>query len=614
MTIPLKRRLPAVVLLSLTVCALVRAPDTSAQDAKEEPDKKAPEANKLLPPTEYKDLVFMASDRPVLIRLHLHIDGKPHYEKFFEYFKELFAQLDHNKDGVLTKEEVDIVPHPQFLQRQLQGDFDARGRQKVTMNDLDTNKDGKVSVAEFTDYYRRNNFKPLQLVTGSVAVNTERINDAILKHLGIEKDGKLSQKIIAKAPEVFLRLDKNEDELITADEIAPPPNPSDAKNASAAPGNAGPPQAPPETGVIDIQPDQPFDGPAKRLLGHYGKDKDDKLSRTEIGLDKELFDRLDANKDGHLDKAELVKFFQRDPDLELIARLGKLDAQGTGADSAPDDLGDKPDSANDLPSRIEVFNPKNRPMPLAAAASQMDETTLSLKLGDATLELRTVDDLRQRLNRFQNDDQFLLERFRELDLEKMGVLAKKQVQPARELLAIFDLANRAGDGKLSEKELKDFLELQFRGANCITTVQGTDQGCSLFDLFDADHNGRLSARELRTVWTRVQPLLKAKDGTLTKPDVPRRLTFALGQGQKVSFASNRRSNRPSSPAAPLWFTRMDRNNDGDLSPSEFLGSEEEFRMLDADGDGLISAEEARQWEAKQKKVKQAGNKEGDKKP
>jgi hypothetical protein len=59
---------------------------------------------------------------------------------------------------------------------------------------------------------------------------------------------------------------------------------------------------------------------------------------------------------------------------------------------------------------------------------------------------------------------------------------------------------------------------------------------------------------------------------------------------------------------------MDRNNDGDLSPSEFLGSAEEFRRLDADGGGLISAEEARQWEAKQKKAKEAEHKEGDKKP
>jgi hypothetical protein len=42
---------------------------------------------------------------------------------------------------------------------------------------------------------------------------------------------------------------------------------------------------------------------------------------------------------------------------------------------------------------------------------------------------------------------------------------------------------------------------------------------------------------------------------------------------------------------------MDRNGDGDISPKEWLGTEEDFRQIDTDGDGLISAEEARKYEA-----------------
>jgi hypothetical protein len=37
---------------------------------------------------------------------------------------------------------------------------------------------------------------------------------------------------------------------------------------------------------------------------------------------------------------------------------------------------------------------------------------------------------------------------------------------------------------------------------------------------------------------------------------------------------------------------MDRNNDGDVSPKEWLGTLEDFRKIDTDGDGLISADEA----------------------
>jgi hypothetical protein len=37
---------------------------------------------------------------------------------------------------------------------------------------------------------------------------------------------------------------------------------------------------------------------------------------------------------------------------------------------------------------------------------------------------------------------------------------------------------------------------------------------------------------------------------------------------------------------------MDVNGDGDVSEREWLGSMEDFRKIDTDGDGLISVEEA----------------------
>jgi hypothetical protein len=41
---------------------------------------------------------------------------------------------------------------------------------------------------------------------------------------------------------------------------------------------------------------------------------------------------------------------------------------------------------------------------------------------------------------------------------------------------------------------------------------------------------------------------------------------------------------------------MDRNGDGDVSRSEWLGTEEQFRMIDTDGDGLISIAEAEAYD------------------
>jgi hypothetical protein len=57
-------------------------------------------------------------------------------------------------------------------------------------------------------------------------------------------------------------------------------------------------------------------------------------------------------------------------------------------------------------------------------------------------------------------------------------------------------------------------------------------------------------------------------------------------------------NQPDLPerSGPLWFRKMDRNHDGDVSRREFLGTDEQFRKIDRDGDGLISLEEANRAE------------------
>ena len=48
---------------------------------------------------------------------------------------------------------------------------------------------------------------------------------------------------------------------------------------------------------------------------------------------------------------------------------------------------------------------------------------------------------------------------------------------------------------------------------------------------------------------------------------------------------------------PIWFRKMDRNGDGDVSLREFLGTREDFRAIDGDGDGMISLDEAERYDA-----------------
>jgi Ca2+-binding EF-hand superfamily protein len=178
------------------------------------------------PQTDYKDFLFLASDRPVLLRLHLRIDGRPYHAPWDEYMKKFFAYCDRDNNGFLSPKELESVPNGQFLRFHLQGaiGFPFQG-QRVPMQQMDSNKDGKVALQEFKDYYSRSGPSSLQRITlGSMQGQTNAVNDTIFKYLDANKDGKLTQEELAKASTAFQRLDLDDDEMIALSELAPASN------------------------------------------------------------------------------------------------------------------------------------------------------------------------------------------------------------------------------------------------------------------------------------------------------------------------------------------------------------------------------------------------------
>jgi len=136
------------------------------------------------------------------------------------------------------------------------------------------------------------------------------------------------------------------------------------------------------------------------------------------------------------------------------------------------------------------------------------------------------------------------------------------------------------------------------------TLTVTDHGPGLFDLIDADRDGRLSLRELRTAWDRIAPWDTGKVGAITREQIPRQYALTVDRGmiderfRRVPFrGGSAPGGGPISSRGPAWFRKMDRNGDGDVSLREWLGTEEDFKKVDLDGDGLISAEEAEKADA-----------------
>ena len=283
----------------------------------------APESERIHPPRgeekpgpDVAEFVHLSPSRPVFVRLHAYIDGKPYQLVWEDFVSQLFQKLDKNKDGVLSKEEFAHMPSPGRL-------FDLNnifgGDIAVPFEYVDANGDGKVTRAELAAYVRkdrqsaplrfevtqdRREADEMMMMYGGqdTSRSSDEITQALIKLLDTNKDGKLSRGELAAAPEVLRKLDADDDEIITWDEFKAalpyraPLRPSAPammammKGAKGPPLEAAPPFVQAEAGTNP--------GLAKQLLARYGQKGAKGVSRKEIGLDEATFKLLDTDGNG----------------------------------------------------------------------------------------------------------------------------------------------------------------------------------------------------------------------------------------------------------------------------------------------------------------------------
>src|SRR5262249_14599140 len=95
---------------------------------------------------EALDVLVLTDTAPTLVRWHIPIDGKPFAAAWERYLDQLFADLDRDRDGFLSKAEAMRAPVVAFVESFLQGSLNLEAAsQPLPFQQVDTDRDGRIS-------------------------------------------------------------------------------------------------------------------------------------------------------------------------------------------------------------------------------------------------------------------------------------------------------------------------------------------------------------------------------------------------------------------------------------------------------------------------------------
>jgi len=507
---------------------------------------------------------------PLVVEVAMTIDGKPFRKAREKLIDEMLSAVKKDKDGKVAWKEA--LKSSRFTLGRVRITNEQQRKQYEKI--FDGNKNGVVDRAEarrfIAQYYQGAAFT---LTAGSgyrggfgggfVVVNGRYVSRGggtadVHALLDENKDSVLSAEEIAAAGKRLKSRDADDNDLLYTSELS----------AASAPGNRINRTTTRQTSQLAI-----LLGPTAKAetvfnaLGQRYKNKEGVIAANSFSAIGNLFGMLDKNKNGKLDQNEVLALGKMKPHVAMSLDLAKA-------------KGAKGFSLKFAASQLTV--------------SKKSRETVGVELPG--IKIAFVANLNPvRTYNYSATAKRYLQLY---DKDKNGYLDKKEL--AGNLARQFAIWDGDGDGKIFEKEITASYNRRLAPQSSQIRAIAATQGNSLFQALDVSGDGRLSLREMRTAHQRIKTFDENKDNRITRDEIPVTYTVSFGLGN----AGYRRFTQPRSRTgartaattnsdAPQWFTRMDRNGDGDITFKEFLGDKQAFEKLDANHDGFIEPKEAK---------------------
>lgn len=514
------------------------------------------------PPPNYsaERLLLFTPAGPLVVELKLTIDGKPYDAERDAVIDDLLELADRNHDGKPMWDEVFADPKRVFSRR-LSLEREQMDRRQF-MKTHDTNQNGVVDRDEARRFIARsNNAGQSFTIDSSSRYRDSNARQSLVRGL-LDADGDeiVSAEEMAAA-ETRLRLrDANDDAIVSLAELddslagdSQAMLVSSYRNSPAA---------------MRLGPLADWDGVIFTFSELYLRHGE--MPEGGYSLTPHLAEQLDLDRDGALNRDELLRLDAIDPHVVLAVRFG------------PD--------GDTLPG-IDVEQ-------IAADLGAADEVVARLS-GGAMLNLAELRLRFQFIDRLpgQGPPRSAEDQLSALDTDKNGYLEKKELEEkSPNMAAMFDNWDANGDGMVYPKEIAAYDRGRRAPQATAIRITANDDQDALFPWLDVDLDGRLAPRELRGAAARLKELDADGDGQLAIDEIPGGMTVQIERGATMNMQPQpgleMAAAEPAPPEGPKWFVFMDFNRDQEVSLREFPGSREKFSRLDLDGDGFISAAEA----------------------